>query len=185
MFVTLGYLGSHYASAQCNFQARSLTEATPQEIATAATQYTCTQFNAAGETRVRLSRRVNDSDLLELGLHPENICRDQPLYLVIVQGNFTSKLERRGKEIKYKYVSYVFDLTTGNPISWATSQNGGAFRKILDDATLPDDPVMVPPELLTPDARIEQSLAKTREAESNHIQRPVCGSNLPAPTRAP
>lgn len=181
----VGYSSMQHASAQCTYQARPLTEATAQEIGAAAIQYTCAQFNAPGETTVRLARRTKDSDFVALGSAPEDVCQENPLYLVVVQTNFTRKIGSRGQELNYKYVAYIFDLTTGYPIAYAASPNGGAFRQLLDDTSLADDPVLVPPELLTPDARMEQMLAKTREAESRQPKASPCGSGSPAPTIMP
>ncbi|MBI4670853.1 MAG: hypothetical protein HY741_04185 [Chloroflexi bacterium] len=182
ILLTIAYLRVQDATAKCSFQAHDLTTASTEEIGTAAVQYSCSQFQTDGKTDVLLVRMVEDSDLVELGLDPDNICKDRPLRLVIVQGDFTSKTGLQKKESKYKYISYIFDLATGSPMSWATSRNGGAFRKLLDDPTLPDDPIVVAPRLLTPDPRVEQSLSKSKEPSS---KRPSCGNDSPAPTIAP
>lgn len=110
----------------------------------------------SGTPQVLLSRDLTMSDLLSLGTCGESHPANDPRYrLVVVRADLDlSNMpgvvahSRSVEDRRAGFIAYVYDSSTQSmaPVAEYTSRNGGAFRKILDDPTLPDDvPPAAPP----------------------------------------
>jgi hypothetical protein len=101
-----------------------------------------------GVPQVVLSKPSLKADLLDLGFIPgDDISADQPLMIVILKGDFNIgvpcmqgvKINQNEERTHVKYMAYVFDVRSGEALITMSSKNGGIFRKVLNDPTLPDD----------------------------------------------
>ncbi len=136
------------------FVQRPLVTASPEEVAQAALDYTCTHFRVlSGAPEVALIRRVVPEDIAALDLPaPAYHSSDPPLMmLVILKGDFdVSNMPGirpavAPAEMRATYLGYVFNLRTGFPSLTLTSPRGGLFRRALNDPTLLDDAPRVTP----------------------------------------
>lgn len=127
---------------------RSLVGATNQQIGQYAVDYTTHHFQViTGTPQVVLVKSVKAEDLPGLGLDSVSFesVEKPPLVLVIVKGSFgfgniSAAISLSAmKKWQATYVSYVFDIWSAEAASTITSVNGGIFRKVLNDPTLPDD----------------------------------------------
>jgi hypothetical protein len=108
-----------------------------------------------------------------------------PMMLVIVKGDFDIiGLYGTGspppEHPRAKYILYIYNLQTGGPTAITSSQNGGTFRKALNDPSLPDDPTAIP-EPKEPTAVSGNLPPPLPTANSKRL----CQSNSPAPTIVP
>lgn len=148
LILAIVYVQSGIATAQCQFQPRSLDQASTKEIVSAATTYSCKFFEVKGTPSARLVRPAEAADLQDLGLDPRTVCLKRPVSLVVLEGEFVQSSRGQGVETTYKYVLTLFDLQAGDAIYLKASRNGGSFRDLLGDPSLPDDPLLVPKEML-------------------------------------
>ena len=140
-------------SSNSIFNKRPLTAASPEEVGQVAIDYTRTRFNILSkEPQVVVARPVTTDDLLALGLPTDDYDpQDFPQMLVVLKGDFdVSNLFIGGKNSpdtwhkRVNYIAYVFDLRAGAPMLTQTSAKGGILRKLLNDPTLPNDPIANP-----------------------------------------
>ncbi|BAZ16303.1 hypothetical protein NIES4071_81790 [Calothrix sp. NIES-4071] len=130
------------------FQARSLVNASPSEVGKAAIGYTQARFNIlSGAPTVAFTRSITTAELPSTGLGEINfIALEPPLMLVVVKGDFdisnliSGRFDDLKPRTKVKYIAYVFDLRAGIPSFISTGVQGEYFRRVLNDATLPDIP---------------------------------------------
>ena len=187
IFVTLilgialaAYLYPKPAIAECGRSNRSLLNASSAEIGTLAIGMACRDFAATTNPNVILSRTLLPSDLPSLHLDPVDICSKHKLDLVVLKGDFDYTNAVHGIETHYSYVAYVIDREEGIDIMMATSKNGGPFRELLNDPSLPDDPIIAPKQsradVLSPEP--------TDPPEINESPKD-CGGDSIQPTRAP
>ncbi|OKH26417.1 hypothetical protein [Chroogloeocystis siderophila] len=149
------------------FQARSLTNASPQEVQQAAINYTLansSEFTVrSGAIKTVFTRPITFAEFPSIGLGEVNfIGEEPPMMLVVVKGDFdttdfvpsfSNESQPTLKErIKAKYIAYVFDLRAGRPTLTTTALTGGYFRKVLNDSSLPDEPKLIKPEPGMPEA---------------------------------
>ncbi len=103
-----------------------------------------------GQPELALARLVTRDALLDFGYdfaHWAGPVGTPPRALVIVRGDFdisrgtigTGQLDRASWHWRVKYIAFMYNLSTGQVGPWANSPNGGAFRRALNDYTLPDD----------------------------------------------
>jgi hypothetical protein len=141
----INYFLQSQASTENKFDAKSLLNASDQEVTNAALEWTRISFDVTDTPKVVLIRSVTIEDLSKLGLsEAAGIDAGKPLKLVVVKGSFDLSNIRGGfsskkGKLKASYVGYVFDLEAGVPISTLTAKNGGRFRKALNQPNLPDD----------------------------------------------
>lgn len=140
-------------SSDSNFNRRSLTDASPEEVGQVAVNYTRARFNILSEKhQVVVARPVTTGDLSALGLPTDDYDpQDYPQMLVVLKGDFdVSNLFIGGKNSPdtwhewVNYIAYIFDLRAGSPMLTQTSAKGGILRKLLNDPTLPNEPVANP-----------------------------------------
>lgn len=148
LILTIVYAQSGTAFSPCQFQPRSLARASTEEIVDAAATYSCGFFEVKGTPSARLVRAAQVSDLQDLGLDPRTVCLKRPITLVVLEGEFVQSPRGQGVEKTYKYVLTLFDLEVGDALYLKASRNGGSFRDLLGDPSLPDDPLLVPKEML-------------------------------------
>jgi hypothetical protein len=141
----INYFLQSQASSKNKFNAKSLLNASDQEVTNAALESTRISFDVTDTPKVILIRSVTIEDLSKLGLS-EVAGGDvgKPLKLVVVKGAFDLSNIRGGfsskkGKLKASYVGYIFDLDAGVPIATLTSKNGGRFRKALNQPNLPED----------------------------------------------
>lgn len=136
-----------------NFNKRPLTAASTEEVGQVAIDYTRTRFNILSkEPQVVIARPVTTDDLSDLGLPTDDYDpQDFPQMLVVLKGDFdVSNLFIGGKNSpntwhkRVNYIAYIFDLRAGAPMLTQTSAKGGILRKLLNDPTLPNDPIANP-----------------------------------------
>jgi len=136
-----------------NFIRRSLTGALPQDVGQVAVEYTRARFKVnSGTPNVIVARKPTINDLSALGFSNEEYDpQDNPLMLVVLKGDFdVSNMHRRYNAKRHKqvnYIAYLFDLRAGGPTFIQTSAKGGILRNLLNDPSLPDDPVANPEAL--------------------------------------
>ncbi len=135
------------------FKVRPLTGASAEEVGQVAVQYTQDKYpSKAGTPQVVLARLVQAADLPALGLGSIDFAsiEEPPLALVIVKGDFdvsrmpgliraSAKMTRQAH-----YIGYVFDLWAGTPALTITSPQGSSFRNVLNDPSIPVDPLDAP-----------------------------------------
>jgi hypothetical protein len=113
----------------------------------------------SGNPQVVLTRQINDTDLLAMGLNDFANGNNQLRSLVIIKADMDPKLCTRGRltGFRIEYIAYLINLEHGTIIGTTTSRQGGAFRKALNDPTLPDDalPPTVLPTQLVPGATFQ------------------------------
>jgi hypothetical protein len=133
-----------------------------------------------------VARPITNEELTGLGL-PSGFFLDcidpPPMMLVILKGDFDiSGLSRSIKPAqspaRAKYILYVYDLREGAPTLITASVNGGAFRRALNDPSIPDDPTVVP----APSGPTAQSKLPPLPTPSRTR---VCQTDLVAPTASP
>ncbi len=139
--------GGSITDKQFSYGVSSLVGATPEQVGRFAVEYA--QHNATvsgGIPQVLLSRPVTLEDLPNLGLDcvgTPGEYNGRPLVLVVLKGGFQlnqlSLTTTKDSNI-YHYLAYVFDLKSAKPTYTKASGNGGAFRLVLNDPTLPVDP---------------------------------------------
>ncbi len=174
------YLRPQLVKAECGRSNRSMVNASSAEMGTIAIGMACRDFAFTANPNVILSRTLVPSDLSSIHLAPEDICAGHTLDLVILKGDFHYTNAVHGTQSDYSYVAYVIDREEGIDIMMATSKNGGPFRKLLNDPSLPDDPIIVPKQSLTKVLSPEA----TDPPEINEIPK-NCGDASIRPTRAP
>lgn len=140
-------------SSSFNFTRQSLTSALPQEVGQVALNYTSARFKVlSGTPNVVVARKPTINDLSALGF-PTNEYdpEDNPLMLVVLKGDFDVSNIRGRANSKWhrqvEYIAYLFDLRAGVPTLTQTSAKGGILRKLLNNPSLPDDPVANPEAL--------------------------------------
>jgi|SRR5581483_8653605 len=187
IFVTLiigialaAYLRPQLVKAECGRSNRSMVNVSSAEMGTIAIGMACRDFAFTADPNVILSRTLLPSDLPSLYLDAEDICSGHKLDLVILKGAFHYTNAVHATESDYSYVAYVIDREEGIDIMMATSKNGGPFRKLLNDPSLPDDPIIVPKQSVTKVLSPEP----TDPPEINEIPK-SCGDASIRPTRAP
>lgn len=120
-----------------------LVNATSDEVAQAAKNYTVSNFKVvSGTPTVLLTRSVTKEDLPKLGLSTIAFGgEDPPLMLVALKGDFDVQNMPGGGSTPWRvgYIVYVFDLKAGMPALISVSRLGGRFRTLLNDPTLPDE----------------------------------------------
>lgn len=149
------------------FQARSLTDASQQEVQQAAINYTLansSEFTILGGTiKTVFTRPITAAQFSSIGFGEVNfIGEEPPMMLVVVKGDFdttdfvpsfSNDSQPTPKErTKAKYIAYVFDLRAGRPTLTTTALTGEYFRKALNDPSLPDEPKLIGPERGMPEA---------------------------------
>ncbi len=177
LLILLGaiYWNSFSASAECSFSEHSLLGASRKTIAQAAINFTCLRYSSSSKPRAIVVRPTTFSDLEELDVPPETICQNRERYLVVLEGDFRENQQSQEPQITYRYIAYVFDLPTGFPMLIQTSRKGGPFRKILNDPSLPDDPILSP----------SLSSPKGKPIPQPTRDQSTCGDANPAPTLMP
>ncbi|GJD20444.1 hypothetical protein RIVM261_054000 [Rivularia sp. IAM M-261] len=129
------------------FQARSLVNASHIEVGKAAIGYTKARFTIlSGAPTVAFTRSITKAKVPSTGLGKINfIGGEPPLMLVVVKGDFdvSSPATARFSDLKprtqTKYIVYIFDLRAGIPCLTSTGATGEYFRRVLNDASLPDE----------------------------------------------
>ncbi len=136
-----------------NFTPSSLIDALPQRVGQVAIDYTQARFKVlSGASNVVVVRKPTTNDFSALGFPTDEYePQDNPLMLVVVKGDFEVSNMRGGANSKWHrrvaYIAYLFDLRAGVPTLTQTSAKGGILRELLNDPTLPDDPVANPEAL--------------------------------------
>lgn len=136
-----------------SFNRRSLTGALPEEVEQVALDYTLARFKVlSGTPNVVVTRRATTNDLSSLGFPTDRYdSEDNPLMLIVLKGDFdVTNMGRRANSKWHKqvdYIVYLFDLRAGVPTLTQTSAKGGILRNLLNDPSLPDDPVANPEAL--------------------------------------
>jgi hypothetical protein len=131
------------------WQGRSLVTASPHKVGQVAIEFTQSIYRVIdGTPQVVLARPVIAEDFPSLGLGQAE-ATDTGLMLVILKGNFDmsnmqAARHSRQRNRPVKFVAYMFNLSTGVPVLTMISWNGGLFRTILNDPTLPDDGLDAP-----------------------------------------
>ncbi len=94
---------------------------------------------------VAFTRSITKAEVPSTSLGKINfIGGEPPLMLVVVKGNFdvSSPATARFSDLKprtqAKYIVYIFDLRAGIPCLTSTGATGEYFRRVLNDASLPD-----------------------------------------------
>jgi len=143
------------------FKAHPLAGSSPEELGHVALQYTQGMYpSLSGTSQVVLVRPVTTKEVGTLGLGYLDFASIEtpPLMLVIIKGDFdtsntlASIYPSTKSKWRSQYIGYVFDMWAGVPSLTITSPQGGAFRKVLNDPTLPakppgDNPASVPPPM--------------------------------------
>ncbi|PZS00588.1 MAG: hypothetical protein DLM69_06295 [Candidatus Chloroheliales bacterium] len=133
-----------------------LVNASPEEIGQLAVKFARNHGTIrSGEPQVLLTRPVTLHELTALGLgeHDVESIEEPPLMLVILKGDFSPFPKPGAGEgfpsgqgttqpdaSRIAYVAYVYDLWRGIPMIIQESKDGGIFKKVLNDPTLPDVP---------------------------------------------
>ena len=96
-----------------------------------------------GPTEIKLVRPITADDLTRLGFGTyAQIDPRQPLWLVVMKGNFNLKnfpSPDFGKDSRVDYAAVVFIADTGEVALMTTSTHGELCRAALNDPTLPSD----------------------------------------------
>lgn len=142
------------AQADCGFVQRTLMDATLQQVEDAGKAFACSYMDSQGEVKTRFVRFMTPEEYMSYFGDLAVACRDQQLALVILQGDFGWDLPGRGlvsDDVRQKiprntFVSMVFDVNSGGILQATGSTDGAAFRIILKDESLPENPLaLVPP----------------------------------------
>lgn len=150
----VGYFRFSGAQASCGYVHSSLKDATLQEVEDSSKNFACTFLDSEGEIKTRLVRFMRPEEFMSFFGDLSVACRDEQLALVILQGDFGSHFlggglisdDARQKATRNTFVGLVFDVNTGNMLQVTGSVDGSAFREILDDESLPENPLaLVPP----------------------------------------
>ena len=119
------------------------------DVSQAALDYTKQRVTIkSGTPTVVLTMPVTPSQLQSLGLGIGNYspaCQ-QPMYLVVVKGDFDTRgtvpsVQSPDLPAPAQYIGYVFDLgegRLGGVIATIISPDGASFKSVLHDAALPD-----------------------------------------------
>ncbi len=139
--------GGGITDKQFSYGTSSLIGATPEQVGRFAVEYA--QHNAIVQgaiPHILLSQPVTLEDLPKVGLDCVGTAGEyngRPLVLVILKGDFQlnqlSLTTTKDTNI-YHYLAYVFDLKSAKPTYTKASGNGGVFRLVLNDPTLPVNP---------------------------------------------
>lgn len=135
--------GNHMGVASAyDYGTTSLVGASPEQVGQFAQQYIEAQHGTPRDkSQVLIAKSIKPDELPEMELGcPLSFAAQQepPLMLVIVKGDF--KVSGPGISAvsnQANYMAYIFDLWSAQPVYLMTSQTGGAFRKALNDASLP------------------------------------------------
>lgn len=139
------------ARADTPFSPHSLAGESPSAVGQYAIDYTRASYRVvSGVPTVLLVRPVTQADRAAFGL-PANFPADEQHVLVILRGDFdldgnvhAPPATRASQSWRFDYLGYIFDVPTGYRHAFAASPHGGAFSKILGDASLYDPPVVTP-----------------------------------------
>jgi len=134
--------------------ASSLLDATPDEVAIVAVNYTINKHSVvSGTPSVVLNRLVTASDLESLGFgHIGVLSKQQQMRFIILKGDLDAANVMVGthpSSVKTEYIGYIFDLTLNEPTGVMVSPHGAAFRKALNNPNLPNDNDVVVPTVNT------------------------------------
>jgi hypothetical protein len=137
----------------------ALTNASMQQVAQVALNEVQSDFAIqSGTPQVVLTKAIARGDLPKLNLPsiPGTSIEDPPLMLVIIKGDFGSStfpsIAATGPAQHYAYVGYVYDLWAGVPTVTLASRTGGEFRAVLNDPTLPVEPIPAGTPFVSPAA---------------------------------
>jgi len=168
-----------------SFRWRPLVLATDEEIGRYALQLAQQDGHLVviGSPIVRFARRMTVEELEEAGLgRPIDRCEPPPRAYAVLQGEFDTSRSPGGSGryvtagAPIRFIGYLIDLSTGLALSTNASPDGGRFRAILNDPTLPNLPMPQadPPPPLPPSNR------PTMDADPVCSGRPAFGiSGLP------
>ena len=131
--------------------ATSLEGATTDQVGAFAQQYAAIWLDTKGQVPlVVMVRATKIAEMPELGL--DNVAWDYPdkhsLWLVVMKGDFSdARLPSSSSAgpVRYGYVACMFNQQTAANVSVGMSRNGAAFRKLLNDPSLPDDTLVTLP----------------------------------------
>lgn len=124
----------------------SLVNASPEQIGQLAVEFARGHHTIrSGEPQVLLTRPTTLHELTAMGLgeHDVESIERPPLMLVLLKGDFypfpkPGADESSSADQHITYVAYVYDLWGGTPLIIQESKDGGIFKKVLNDPTLPD-----------------------------------------------
>lgn len=130
-----------------------LLHASPAEVGQVALKHTRETFRVrSGTPQAMLARPFSIKEVRLLGIESllgYDEASAPPMMVVVIKGDLEmldmlSPSPSDAQSMRVKYVCYLYDLRTGEPFLKATSPNGSAFRQLLNDPTIPEDPTLVP-----------------------------------------
>ena len=122
----------------------ALTNASGTQVGQVALDLVRRDFDVrSGTPQVVFTRSIVRDDLPKLNLPsiPKTTIEEPPLMLVIIEGDFgpahLPSIVTGPTDQVFKYIGYVFDLWAGSPTLTLADPDGGEFRAVLGDPTLP------------------------------------------------
>ena len=122
----------------------ALTNASEAQVGQVALNLVRQDFDIrSGTPQIVLTRSIVRDNLPKLNLPsiPRTTIEEPPLMLVVIKGDFGSShlpsIVTGQTDQVFKYIGYIFDLWAGAPTLTMADPDGGEFRTVLGDLTLP------------------------------------------------
>ncbi|MBI4790016.1 MAG: hypothetical protein HY782_23525 [Chloroflexi bacterium] len=141
------YAQVQVASANCQFNQRSLLTASLSDVEQQARDYACARLQGVGSLQTLLNRSITPSEALSLFPTTGTFCRDQKLALVVLKGDFVQEVGFLKERPHFAYVVLVMDLKRGAPTIISARPHGEGLGTILKDPVYPTEVPQSIPEI--------------------------------------